>query len=130
MIFVCFLFLKNKIVCLFVCFFVFYALKNNKWKAIPTQAIPIYGLNRSPIRLAFQHKPYKPLRCKCDGKLFNSELLLFELVGSVVAGGVLKILGYIDRANVVEQINNKITTIKDGKSNKALILNFNYSISI
>ena len=69
------------------------------------------GDNLSPIRLAFQQIPYKP-RCwvavEVDVALSSADF-------------VVNIEGYNARRNDVEQMNNKITIINDGKSNKALI---------
>ena len=70
------------------------------------------GDNLSPIRLAFQQIPYKP-RCWAAGDV--------DVVLSSFADFVVKIDGYNARKNDVEQMNNKITIINDGKSNKALI---------
>jgi hypothetical protein len=84
-----------------------YSLTNNKWKAITIQAEPIYGLNLSPIRLAFQQIPFIPI---C--------LLLF--VGSSLAA-LLNTPGHKLLECVVRQINNSITTKREGKSNRALL---------
>ena len=76
-----------------------------------TQVTAMAGDILSPIRLAFQHIPYKP-RCwaaeEVDVELSSADL-------------VVNIDGYNARRNDVEQMNNKITIINDGKSNKALI---------
>jgi hypothetical protein len=88
----------------------YHSFTNNTWNAINTHAPAITGDSRSPMRLAFQQIPYNPPCCAAnDDKLF-------------VAWLVVKTVGYKARKNEVEQMNNKITTNNDGKSNNADML--------
>ena len=73
-----------------------------------TQDTATYSLTRSPTLLIFQQNPNRPL-CSL-GSLGFSE-------------GVSNNAGLNVLACVVTQINNNKTTINDGKSNNALILN-------
>ena len=82
--------------------------RKSKWKAINTHATATYGLILSPILLAFQHNPLIPL---------------WSLRGFPWASGAeLKIVGYRAREKVVAQINKRMTTSKDEKSKRALIV--------
>jgi hypothetical protein len=79
-----------------------------------TQATAIYGLNLSPILLAFQQIPSKP------------DLFAAVVPSAFATEGESNIVGYIDREKAAVQINKRKTVSKEGKSNKALIPQFNY----
>ena len=96
-----------------------HALINNTWNAMIIQVTAMAGDNLSPIRLAFQQIPHKP-RCwaavEVDVALSSADF-------------VVNIEGYNARRNDVEQMNNKITIINDGKSNKALIFSSIWTVT-